>query len=130
MPNLGGDSAEDVAEPILGELGLIQQGGKGIFEFRRGPKHTLPDQLFAFALLDYWTRRAPNVSTMSFDTAAHDFGSPGRVFKLDENGVADRVLNLEYITKGALRWSDTAGMRQIIKVRDIKPLSLLKAAYA
>jgi hypothetical protein len=130
VPNLGGDSAEDVAEPILGELGLIQQGGKGIFEFRRGPKHTLPDQLFVFALLDFWSRRAPNVSTMSFDTAAHDFGSPGRVFKLDENGVADRVLNIENTTHGALRWSDTAGMRQIIKVRDIQPLYLLKAAYA
>jgi hypothetical protein len=129
VPNLGGESAEDVAEPILGELGLIQQGNKGVFEFRRGPKHTLPDQLFAYALLDFWSRRSDSVATMSFDTAAQDFGSPGRVFKLDENGVADRVLNLEHITNGALRWSDTAGMRQIIKVSEIDPLSLLKAAY-
>lgn len=129
VPNLGGESAEDVAEPILGELGLIQQGRKGVFEFRRGPKHTLPDELFVYALLDFWSRRDGNSSTISFDTVAVDYGSPGRVFKLDENGVADRVLNLEALTKGALRWSDTAGMRQIIKVKDIDPHAMLKAAY-
>lgn len=129
VPNLGGESAEDVAEPILGELGLIQQTRKGIFEFRRGPKHTLPDELFVYALLDFWTRREGNSSTISFDTVAVDYGSPGRVFKLDENGLADRILNLEALTRGALRWSDTAGMRQIIKVREINSHTMLKAAY-
>lgn len=129
VPNLGGESPEDVAEPILGELGLIQQGSRGVFEFRRGSKHTLPDELFAYALLDFWSRRSPSASTMSFDMVAQDYGSPGKVFKLDENGVADRVLNLESLTKGALQWSDTAGMRQIIKLKDIEPLSLLEAAY-
>jgi len=129
VPNLGGESAEDVAEPILGELGLIQQGRKGVFEFRRGPKHTLPDELFVYALLDFWSRREGNSSTISFDSVALDYGSPGRVFKLDENGVADRILNLENLTKGALRWSDTAGMRQIIKIKEINPHVMLKAAY-
>lgn len=129
VPNLGGESAEDVAEPILGELGLIQQGRKGVFEFRRGPKHTLPDELFVYALLDFWSRKEGNSSTISFDAIALDYGSPGRVFKLDENGVADRILNLENLTKGALRWSDTAGMRQIIKVKEINPHVMLKAAY-
>lgn len=129
VPNIGGDSAEDIAEPILGELGLIQQGSRGIFEFRRGPKHTLPDALFVYALLDFWERRSPDISTLSFDSVAQDFGSPGKVFKLDENGIADRVMNIEDITKGALTWSDTAGMRQIIKTKDVNLISLLKAAY-
>jgi hypothetical protein len=129
VPNVGGDSAEDIAEPILGELGLLQQGSRGFFEFRRGPKHTLPNALFAYALLDFWDRRAPDLSTLSFDSVAQDFGSPGKVFKLDENGIADRVMNIEEITKGALTWSDTAGMRQIIKTKKINPIALLKAAY-
>lgn len=129
VPNIGGDSAEDIAEPILGELGLIQQSSRGLFEFRRGSKHTLPDGLFAYALLDFWSRRAPDLSTLSFDSVAQDFGSPGKVFKLDENGIADRFMNIEDITKGAVTWSDTAGMRQLIKTKPVELNTLLKAAY-
>ena len=80
-------------------------------------------------MLDFWSKKEGNSSTISFDAVALDYGSPGRVFKLDENGVADRILNLENLTKGALRWSDTAGMRQIIKIKDINPHVMLKAAY-
>jgi len=46
---------------------------------------------------------------------AHEPGSPGRVFLLDENDVADRLLALEDFTKGSFRWSETAGLKQVIR---------------
>jgi hypothetical protein len=49
---------------------------------------------------------------------------------LDENSVIERLAGLEEITRGNLVWSDTAGVRQVLKVKPItKPLSLLDAAY-
>lgn len=136
VPRLGGDSPEEMSEPLLGELGLIQQNAKGTFEFRRGAKKSLPDGVFAYALLDYWSRMPHAGSVMDFDRVAHDFGSPGRVFKLDENAVADRLIALETLSKGNLQWVEQAGIRQVTRkgpalsgLQDYK-LKMLETAYA
>jgi hypothetical protein len=136
VPRLGGDSPEEMSEPLLGELGLIQQNAKGTFEFRRGAKKSLPDGVFAYALLDYWSRMPHAGSVMDFDRVAHDFGSPGRVFKLDENAVADRLIALETLSKGNLQWVEQAGIRQVTRkgpalsnLRDYKT-KMLETAYA
>jgi hypothetical protein len=112
-PRSAGASPEDFAEPMLGELGLIGEERKGHFAFRRGPKATLPDGIFAWALLDHWDRTASGISTLSFESIAYGEGSPGRVFKLDEESVAERLFGLEDLTGGSLSWTDTAGLRQV-----------------
>ena len=112
-PRLSGGTPEDYAEPMLAELGLIYEEHRGHFAFRRGPKATLSDGMFAYALLDYWENAAPGLSSLPFESIAYGEGSPGRVFKLDEDSVAERLLNLEALTKGALSWTDTAGLRQV-----------------
>jgi hypothetical protein len=136
VPRVGGDSPEEMSEPLLGELGLIQQNAKGAFEFRRGSKRSLPDGVFAYALLDYWQRLEHSGSVMAFDRVAHDYGSPGRVFKLDENAVADRLMALEQLSHGQIQWTEQAGIRQVTRrgaaLEDIHGTmkKLLKAAYA
>lgn len=112
-PRLSGGTPEDYAEPMLAELGLIYEEHRGHFAFRRGPKATLSDGMFAYALLDYWEKAAPDLSSLAFESIAYGEGSPGRVFKLDEDSVAERLFNLEAVTKGALSWTDTAGLRQV-----------------
>jgi hypothetical protein len=112
-PRAAGASPEDFAEPMLGELGLISEERKGYFAFRRGPKATLPNGIFAYALLDFWDRTAKGISTMSFEAIAYGEGSPGRVFKLDEDSIAERLFSLDELTEGALSWTDTAGLRQV-----------------
>lgn len=132
-PRAGTATAEEAAEPMLGELGLIEEERKGVFSFRRGPKATLPDALFAWALLDYWDRAAPGETAMTFETVAYAAGAPGRVFKLDEDSVAERLFALGEITGDRLRWTDTAGLRQIHRA-DFDPARLkgrlLEDAYA
>jgi hypothetical protein len=135
VPRLGGDSPEEVSEPLLGELGLIQQNAKGTFEFRRGAKRSLPNGVFAYALLDYWQRLEHSGSVMAFERVAHDYGSPGRVFKLDENSVADRLMSLEQFSRGQLQWTEQAGIRQVTRrdgaLQDIEKfkMKMLRAAY-
>jgi hypothetical protein len=110
-------SREDAAEPLLGELSLIQpqMASRGSFVFRRGPKRTLTPALFAYVLIDFWNRKTDSTAVLSFEKIAYDYGSPGRVFKLDENSVGEFAVDIENTTHGALRWSDSSGIRQIHK---------------
>jgi hypothetical protein len=112
---------EDTLESPLTELGLIKPIGKRDgFRFARGPKSTLDDGVFTFALLDFWARHS-KASTLSFEAIAHEPGSPGRVFLFDENDVIDRLVVLDDFTKGALRWSETAGLKQVVRKRESEP---------
>lgn len=131
-PRAIGASPEDFAEPMLGEIGLLTDEGKGRFAFRRGPKTTLSDGLFAYALIDYWEVAATEATSLAFETIAYGQGAPGRVFKLDEESVAERLFKLEDLTYGELMWSDTAGIRQVVrKSSDPSRLKnkMLKEAY-
>ena len=115
-----GREADDAAEPLLADLGLLAEGPAGSFQFRRGQQTSLPDGIFAYALLEFWNARdqatGSTQATLSYEAIAHEYGSPGRVFKLDENSVGDRLTNLEDVTEGLLRWSDTAGIRQVSRL--------------
>lgn len=131
-PRMAGGSPEDYAEPLLGELGLLYEEHKGQFAFRRGRKATLHDGLFAYALLDFWNRSAPGMSSLAFEMVAYAEGSPGRVFKLDEDSVAERLFALNDLTGGVLSWTDTAGLRQVHrKTNDTQKLSdlMIEKAY-
>ena len=111
---------DDALESPLTELGLIRAiGKKDGFRFVRGPKSTLSDGVFTFALIDFWSRYAPNAATLSFEAIAHAPGGPGRVFQFDENDVADRLAALDDVTGEALRWSETAGLKQVVRSIDI-----------
>ena len=108
-------SNDDTFESPLIELGLIKGTGKRDgFRFVRGAKSTLGDGVFTYALLDFWLGYS-NTATLSFEAIAHEPGSPGRVFLLDEDDVAERLINLEDLTCGDLRWSETAGLKQVVR---------------
>ena len=130
-PRTAGGSPEDFAEPLLGELGLLQEVHKGQYAFRRGPKASLDDGVFAYALVDFWDRTADGQSSLAFEAVAYAEGSPGRVFKLDEESIAQRLIGLADFTGGRLAWTDSAGLRQVHR----KPMSkedrkdLIRRAY-
>jgi len=127
VPRVNSDSPEDLSEPLLGELGLIVHNSKDSFEFRRGSKRSLHDGIFGYALLDYWQRLEASGSVMAFDRVAHDYGSPGRVFKIDENGITERLVSLENLTNGQIQWTEQAGLRQVtLKNNTDKSIESLK----
>jgi hypothetical protein len=105
---------EDSIECPLAELGLIQKAGLGEqYRFRRGPKASLPDAVFLFALVDFWLTFYPDRRSFSVDFLTFERGSPGQVFLLDEEAVAERLIRLDSLTEGALRWDESSGMRQL-----------------
>jgi hypothetical protein len=109
---------DDALESPLTELGLIKPVGKRDgFRFVRGAKSSLGHGVFVYALLDFWSRHT-SAATLSVEAIAHEPGSPGRVFLLDENDVADRLAALDGVTDGMLRWSETAGLKQVVREVD------------
>ncbi|MEN3976130.1 DUF4007 family protein [Emcibacter sp. SYSU 3D8] len=124
------DGGEDAVEPLLAELGLVRESRlAGQFEFVRGPKPTLPDGVFALALWQFWTRWHETSPTMSVEQVSYAAGSPGRIFKLDEESVLERMTRLDQVTDGALVWTDTAGLRQVARIRPPNESHLLEQAY-
>lgn len=121
--------SEDAAEPLLAELSLIREARLGgWYEFVRGPKPTLHDAIFAYALGAFW-ERSGGATTLTAEQICYAPGSPGRVFKLDEDSVVTRLMRIDDVTDGAWQWVDTAGLRQIQKIRDIDARRLVPAAY-
>jgi hypothetical protein len=121
---------DDVIEPVLGELGLVKPIGSKAYEFRRGPKPSLPDGVFNYALHEFWGRYAPDQGTLAVEAVAFEPGSPGRVFKLDEHSLVERLARIEESSRGVYLWSDTAGVRSISRRESrIDPFRLLAAAY-
>jgi hypothetical protein len=110
-------ATEDSTEPLLSDLGLLTMSGRDTYHFHRGAQYSLPDEVFFYALLDYWCRweetTKTSQSTLSFNAIAHDYGSPGRVFKLDEDSVGDRLSRIAEVTKNYLEWTDSSGIRQV-----------------
>lgn len=133
IPKSIGASAEDYADPIFGELGLLTVTDSGYYVFNRGDKISLNDAAFAYVLLDYWRPRKELSSTLSLDDVLFGESSPGRIFKLDENAVAERMMSLEELTGNRVTWSNTAGVKQLSKRDfdfDLLMNEMLRKAYA
>jgi hypothetical protein len=110
---------EDDLESPLAELSLIRLiGRRDDYQFVRGPKRTLTPGVFAYALNAFWNE-VRTTRTLSFEMVAHEPGSPGRVFLLDEADLLERLSTLEATTNGHFRWSETAGLKQIIRDRPL-----------
>ena len=111
---------EESLESPLSELGLIRATGRRDgFRFVRGPKPTLLPGVFSYAVGEFWDQFASTSNTLSFEALAHAPGSPGRVFLLGENALAQLLTQLEEVTQGAYRWSETAGLRQLIRTQEV-----------
>lgn len=137
VPRMSGRGAdEDFIEPLLGELDLIDAQTREVFSFHRGTHPTLNDALFAFALMEYWERLPYKTASLDFSRIAFDFGSPGKVFKLDPDSLNERLVRLAELTHEALIWTEQAGLKQIVKRGkalsnpESFKLELLKLAYA
>jgi uncharacterized protein DUF4007 len=125
----GDAQSEDAAEPLLAELGLVREARLGgWYEFVRGPKPSLPDEVFAYALGQFWESQGGS-SVLTAEQVCYAPGSPGRVFKLDEDSIITRLMGLFDLTQGAWQWTDTAGLRQIQRLHDLDSLDLLVQAY-
>lgn len=124
-----GELLEDSLECPLVELELITADTDGVlFRFNRGPKKSLGDRVFLCALLGFWNDHDAGDS-LAFSEIAFGTGSPGSVFKLDENSIASRLERLAEMTDGSLIYDETAGLRQVYKRAKIDQRAVLHDHY-
>ena len=121
---------EETFDCPLVELGLLRRVERDLYQFARGPKPTLVDAIFIYALLDFWESTSPSQRTISFETLLHGAGSPGGAFKLSENALVERLECLPSWT--GFVYDDTAGMRVLLRhdsAGELDPLAILARYY-
>ena len=120
LPTAGKSNYEDALESPLIELGLVKSDGtRDGFRFVRGPKPSLHESVFCYAVTDYWARMSSSANTLSSEALIHEPGSPGRVFMLDENSLVELLDRMDSLTGGVYQWSETAGLKQLIRQREM-----------
>jgi len=120
---------EESLDCPLVELQLLAVDPEGVlFRFSRGPKPSLSDLAFLYCLLEFWERFG-GTESLAFAEVAYGNGSPGSVFKLDENSIALRLEELDRITGGALIYSETAGLKQVYRRKAIDKFRPLTTHY-
>lgn len=125
-----GHAREDTIESPLTELGLIKAvGRKDGFRLVRSPKPTLRDGVFTYALIKFWSTFLDARSTLSFEAVAYHPGSPGKIFLLDEDDLAERLIRVEELTAGAIAWSETAGLKQVVRKAELSKIDTVKILH-
>lgn len=118
---------DDIVGCPLVELRLLREDPVSHrIEFVRGPKATLPDAVFAYALTEFWEQFAGARNSMTFEDIQYRPGSPGRAFKLDENSMLERLERAERWSGNALVFDQTAGLRQILRHAPVDKNHLLR----
>lgn len=121
---------EDSLDCPLAELGLIRQtDNASTYAFNRGAQPELSNAALLYAVVDFWSRRKTDLKSFSVHDLAHAPGSPGRVFKLDEDSLASRAEEFEDLTGGRIVYDETAGLKQLFKRGAISPSESLKSVY-
>jgi hypothetical protein len=111
----GHASGEDIADPIFAELNLLNSEKTSHYSFNRGSKPSLNKAAFIFALLDFWKPTKDQSNTLSLDDIAYGDSSPGRIFKLDEDSIVEKLIDISDFTDNRIQWSNTAGVKQLSK---------------
>jgi hypothetical protein len=103
---------EDALDSPLTALELIHATREpGAFALSLGGQPSLPDGIFA-AYFIRWLTREPRVA-IPFDDVWHAAGAPGRVFRLSENALMDRLSALVHWVP-VVQFDETAGIRQLL----------------
>ncbi len=124
---------EDTLDSPFVELGLIRSlDATQTYVLHRGNPPTLPDAVFAYGLVNFLAsaEATSQARAVPLRTLAFAPGSPGRVFALTEDALLTKLERIERITKGAVVFHDTAGLKQLLVNRLPDPLSLLDAWYS
>lgn len=126
-----GRLAEDSLDCPLVELELIVPPSDGrTYRFRRGLQESLPDGILFYAVLRFWQTFAPAAQTLALHDLARQPGSPGRLFKIDESSLVERLEGIERGTEGGISYAETAGLRQLYRRKAFDPHDILCSAYA
>lgn len=128
--NITDTVVEETFDCPLVELNLITELPENNgYEFQRGEKETLPIEVFASTLIAFWDASFTQINELPFSKLMYDPLSPGRIFRLDEDTMTASLESLNERTKGAMQYRETAGLKQVYRHKDLKPIELLERYY-
>lgn len=129
---------EDHLDSALACLSLIQEAGESFpvsgkpeprYRFNTADKTTIPQQLFAHFLNDWWTANHAHEATVSFRDVLQAPYSPGRLLKMSEREIAARLHDLARSYSVSYEITESANLRQIHRLKVRPPLADFCAAY-
>jgi hypothetical protein len=132
------DTGDDNLDSALAVLGLIHPAGERpnaagkwetLYAFDTGPKKTLPQQLFAFFLHDWWDHTFGDEETVPFRAILNSDLSPGRILKIQETELAKRLADLAAKQPNTFHVSESTNLRQLQRLRPARGMEDIKAAY-
>jgi len=127
------ETLDDYLDSPFGALELIRHSPGNAnenYRFARGAKRSLSAAAITYACLDFMSREGNNVRTISTSRLAMEPGSPGRIFKIDEQDLADAIEESSQAVTG-LSIARPAGSRQLAVEADpaLIALAVLCARY-
>lgn len=110
-----GQSSEELLESPFTTLGLLREAtGSAEYELVQGVHPSLPVAVFETALIEFATGGDTVRRAISLDELMYGDASPGRVFRLSEEGLMDRLHTLQQRRPQTYVVDETAGLRQLL----------------
>jgi hypothetical protein len=99
----------------LAELGLVQDLGGGFYVSDLKERPEIPLDIFIFALVNFVQMETEdsNINSVDFDSLLIKPCSPGRIFRLSESGLGQKLDEAQESTQGGISWIDSLGLRQV-----------------
>lgn len=118
-PRIDIDDVDDSIDCPLSNLGiLIQEPDSDRLRFKTGPKDSLPPQVFAYALTQFWDTYNNKGKILEFREIARAEGSPGLIFKLDQESLLGYLDCMKSVTSGYMFFEDTSLVRRMIRTEE------------
>lgn len=122
--------SEDSLDCPLVDLRLIIEVDDGKnYRFNRSSHGTLPDEIFVYSLAKFLEAKDIQPNSIVLSKVLTDAGSPGRVFKLDEDSIVERLEKVEQVSEGAFSYDETAGLKQVYRCGEVDSMRLLEKCY-
>ncbi|MCY3630716.1 MAG: DUF4007 family protein [Bacteroidota bacterium] len=128
-PRLFDSHVENIVAYPLISLGLLYENG-GMVYLREGQSRSLPSEIFAYAVLDYWDREFFGMETISAQDLIIKQASPGQIFLLSEEQAFELVDRIEAFKEAPFRFDSTAGVHQFYRTPGATPQAMLEHYYS
>lgn len=134
----GRGKVEDHLDSALSVLGLIREAGERqnaagtwepLYTFDTGVKTSIPQPLFAFFVHDWWNRVFPAEQTVPFRELVSGDLSPGRLLKMQESEILQRVADLANTQPDIFQTTESANLRQLRRLQRSDGHADLRTAY-
>lgn len=130
-------NGEDHLDCVLSVLGLFRESGERInasgrvetvYSFDTGHRSSIPQQLFAFFIHDWWNSAFPSEQTVLLRELVAGNHSPGRILRMTENEVLNRVNDMAR-HDDIFDIVESANLRQLRRSRAVDGFAELASAY-